>query len=118
MKITPPSLSLVATLLWAALTTTPSTAAGPDTVIDLKLTIKNHRFEPSELKVAAKQRIRLTVHNQDGTPEEFESTSLKREKIVIAGGKATILIGPLKPGRYEFVGEYNASTAKGVLIAE
>jgi hypothetical protein len=27
-------------------------------------------------------------------------------------------VGPLKPGRYEFIGEYHADTAKGVLVAE
>ncbi len=82
------------------------------------LVIKNHRFEPSELKVPANQRVRLTVHNQDSTPEEFESHDLNREKVIPAGGKAVIFIGPLKPGRYAFVGEFNEATAKGVVIAE
>jgi hypothetical protein len=29
-----------------------------------------------------------------------------------------VRIGPLTPGRYEFIGEFNAETAKGVVIAE
>jgi hypothetical protein len=38
---------------------------------------------------------------------------------VIPGkSKATIFIGPLKQGRYPFVGEFNEKTAKGVIIAE
>ena len=82
------------------------------------LVIKNHRFEPAELKVPAGQRIKLIVHNQDTTPEEFESHSLNREKVIPAGAKATLFIGPLKPGRYPFVGEYNEATAKGVVVAE
>ena len=82
------------------------------------LVIKNHRFEPSEIKVPAGQRIRLTVHNQDATPEEFESHALNREKIVPPGAKVVIFIGPLKPGKYEFAGEYNEATAKGVVVAE
>jgi heme/copper-type cytochrome/quinol oxidase subunit 2 len=82
------------------------------------LVIKNHRFEPTELKVAAGQRIRLTVHNQDTTPEEFESRTLNREKMVPPGAKVVIFIGPLKPGKYAFAGEYNEATAKGVVIAE
>ena len=82
------------------------------------LVIKNHRFEPSELKVLAGQRVRLTVHNQDATPEEFESHKLNREKVVPAGAKVVIFIGPLKPGKYEFWGEYNESTAKGAVVAE
>ena len=85
---------------------------------ELLLVIKNHRFEPTELKVPAGQRIKLTVHNQDSTPEEFESHKLNREKVIPGGAKAVIFIGPLKPGRYEFVGEYNEATAKGVVVAE
>ena len=86
--------------------------------LDALLIIKNHRFEPAELKVAANQRVRLTVHNQDATPEEFESHDLNREKVIPGGGKAVIFIGPLKPGRYAFVGEFNEATAKGAVIAE
>jgi hypothetical protein len=75
------------------------------------LVIKNHRFEPTEIKVPAGQRVRLTVHNQDSTPEEFESHKLNREKVVPPGTKVTIFIGPLKPGTYEFWGEYNEARA-------
>lgn len=85
---------------------------------EVPLVIKNHRFEPVELKVTAGQRIQLVVHNQDSTPEEFESHSLNREKVIPGGGKATIFIGPLKPGRYDFFGEYHEATAKGVVVAE
>lgn len=82
------------------------------------LIIRNHRFEPTELKVPAGERVKLVVHNQDATPEEFESHSLNREKLVPAGVKASIYIGPLKPGRYSFFGEYNEATAKGAVVAE
>ena len=86
--------------------------------LEATLVIKGHRFEPTELKIPAGQRVKLTVHNQDATPEEFESRDLKREKVIPAGAKATIFIGPLKSGRYAFSGEYNEATAKGVVIAE
>ena len=82
------------------------------------LVIKDHRFEPTEIRVPAGKRVKLTVHNQDATPEEFESHSLNREKLIPGGAKATIYIGPLKPGRYDFVGEFNEATAKGVVVAE
>lgn len=85
---------------------------------ELQLVIRSHRFEPAELKVPAGQRVKLVVHNQDSTPEEFESRSLNREKVIPGGAKATIYIGPLKPGRYDFVGEYHEATAKGAVIAE
>ena len=86
--------------------------------IEKTLVIKNHVFEPAELKVPANQKIKLIVHNQDSGAEEFESKSLRREKVIAAGSKATIVIGPLKPGKYEFFGEFNPATAKGVVIAE
>ena len=93
-----------------------STAGAQD--IEKTLVIKNHLFEPAELKVPANQKIKLIVHNQDNSAEEFESKSLKREKVIAAGTKTTILIGPLKPGKYDFFGEFNPATAKGVVIAE
>jgi plastocyanin len=82
------------------------------------LSIKDHRFEPSELQVPAGKKIRLIVKNLDPTPEEFESHDLKREKIIPGKSEATILIGPLKPGTYKFVGEFHESTAKGSIVAK
>ena len=88
------------------------------TDLELSMTIKNHTFEPSVLKVPANQRIKLTIQNLDTSPEEFESHALNREKVIPGGAKAMIYIGPLKPGRYEFMGEFNPATAKGVVVAE
>ena len=85
---------------------------------EIALVIKDHRFEPAELRVPASQKIKLVVHNQDATPEEFESHELNREKVIAPGAKVNIFIGPLKPGRYPFVGEFNQKTARGVIIAE
>ena len=82
------------------------------------LTIKDHRFEPSQLQVPAGKKLKLVVKNLDPTAEEFESHDLKREKIIAGKGQATINIGPLKPGTYRFVGEYHESTAQGQLIAK
>lgn len=96
------------------LVATAAHAADPE----VTLVIKNHRFEPAEVKVPSGQKIKLVVHNQDSTPEEFESHSLNREKVIPGGQKATLFIGPLKPGRYSFYGEYNEKTAQGVVIAE
>ena len=85
---------------------------------DLTLTLKDHKFTPTEIKVPANKRVQLTVVNDDATPEEFDSTDLKVEKVVPGKSKGIVRIGPLKPGRYNFIGEYHESTAKGVVIAE
>lgn len=85
---------------------------------EFELIIKNHRFSPAELKVPAGKKIKLTVNNQDNTPEEFESHSLNREKVIAGNAKANIYIGPLAPGKYDYYGEFNEKTAQGVIIAE
>jgi plastocyanin len=91
-----------------------SSAADPE----VALTLRNHQFEPAELRVPAGKKIKIVIDNQDATAEEFESHELNREKVIPGKSKVPVFIGPLKPGRYPFVGEYNAKTAKGVVIAE
>lgn len=80
--------------------------------------ITNHTFVPAELRVKAGTKATLTVTNQDPTAEEFESPSLNREKMIRGGGSVTITLPALKPGRYEFFGEFHPDTAQGVIIAE
>jgi hypothetical protein len=100
--------------LWALLGLGAASARAEDYV----LTIKDHRFTPAEIKVPANQRVAITVVNEDATPEEFDSSALKVEKVIAGKSKGIVRIGPLKPGRYSFIGEYNEATAKGVVIAE
>jgi len=82
------------------------------------LTIKDHRFTPTEIEIPAGKKISLTVKNLDATPEEFESTELHREKVVTGGQDITVYIGPLRPGRYEFFGDFNPQTARGHIVAK
>jgi hypothetical protein len=85
---------------------------------NLTLTIKDHKFTPTEIKVPANQRVAITIINEDDTAEEFDSTALKVEKVVAGKSQGVVRIGPLKPGRYPFIGEFHEATAKGVVIAE
>ncbi len=85
---------------------------------DYTLVIRDHRFQPSELTVPSGKKIKLLIENQDATPEEFESHALNREKVIVGHGSATLYIGPLDPGRYPFIGEFNEATAHGVIVAQ
>ena len=85
---------------------------------EFTITLRDHRFDPVEVHVPSGQRVKLIVDNQDPTPEEFESKVLKKEKVIPGKSKATILIGPLRPGRYPFVGEFNEKTAQGAIVAD
>ena len=85
---------------------------------EFNLVIRNHKFEPEEIRVPAGKRVSVYVTNEDTTPEEFDSAALKVEKVIAGRSKALVRIGPLDAGRYEFMGEFHAETAKGAVIAE
>jgi hypothetical protein len=85
---------------------------------DYVLVIKDHQFQPAELSVPSGKKIKIVIENRDASPEEFESHSLNREKLIAANGSVSIYIGPLTVGRYPFYGEFNEATAQGVIIAK
>ena len=91
-------------------------ASGQD--LTANLDIKDHKFYPSTIKVPAGEKIKLVFTNYDTTPEEPESNSMSFEKIIPAGGRATIFVRPLKAGTYSFMGDFNQSTAQGTIIAQ
>jgi plastocyanin domain-containing protein len=91
-----------------------ASAADPE----YKVVIEGHRFIPDRIEIPAGQKIRLLVDNRDPTPEEFESDVLKIEKIIPGRSRATVFVGPLKPGEYKFFGEFNEKTAQGVIVAK
>jgi hypothetical protein len=84
----------------------------------LGLTLKDHVFDPPELKAPAGKDIAITLKNEDASFEEFDSDSLHTEKIVPGKGKVTIKLKPLAAGRYPFRGEFHDATAQGMLIIE
>jgi hypothetical protein len=85
---------------------------------EFALMIRDHKFTPSEITVPAGVKVKLIVDNQDPGAEEFDSHALNREKVIPGKSKATIFIGPLAPGRYPFMGEFNSSTAQGIVVAQ
>jgi hypothetical protein len=109
-----------------AASTAPDAAAGTNSAAvaatvptgPITIRIKDNKFVPAELEVPANTKFELLVVNEDPTPEEFESHELNREKIVTGNGQITVPIGPLKPGRYPFFGEFHMDTAQGALIAK
>jgi Cupredoxin-like domain len=84
----------------------------------VKLTIKNHRFEPAEPHVAANKAFTIEVTNLDPTPSEFESKTLRVEKVIAAGSTVTLQIRALAPGRYRFFDDYHEDTTEGFLVVQ
>jgi len=57
-----------------------ATTAFADEPLTLDLTIRDHRFEPAELKVPAGKPFVIRVKNLDPIAEEFDSVALKSRK--------------------------------------
>jgi hypothetical protein len=98
---------LVATACTATAQQTPNVA----------INVKNHRFQPAEIHAPANVPIELRVKNLDSAPMEFESVSLRVEKIVTGNGEGVIRIRPLAPGRYEFFDDFHPES-RGALITK
>lgn len=82
------------------------------------LVLKDHIYQPSEIKVPAGTKFKIILRNEDATAEEFESTDFSREKIVPPNSSVTVYVGPLNAGHYGFFGDFHQNTAKGRLIVE
>src|SRR6516162_1063407 len=78
---------------------------------------KGHHFQPAEIRAPANRPLILRVKNLDAAPMEFESVSLRVEKVVAPGSEGVINIRPLAPGRYEFMDDFHQET-RGMLIVQ
>jgi hypothetical protein len=81
------------------------------------ISVKDHRFQPSQISAPANRPISITVKNLDTAPMEFESVSLRVEKIIAAGSEGTVNVRALAPGRYEFFDDFHQET-RGTLTVQ
>ncbi|HWA30047.1 MAG TPA: cupredoxin domain-containing protein [Rhizomicrobium sp.] len=105
--------TVLAALALSLLAAAPAMADAPINVV-----LQNHRFTPNVIHVKANQPFAIHLTNKDATADEFDSSSLKVEKVVSGNSDGIVRIRPLSPGKYPFMGEYHAATAQGVVIAE
>jgi hypothetical protein len=91
-----------------------SAAAAPA----VKIALKDHRFLPGEPVAPAGAPFTIVVTNHDSTPSEFESKTLRVEKVVQGGGTITLQIRALTPGRYRFFDDYHEDTTEGFLVVQ
>ena len=97
---------------------TPAPSAFAQDTAELVINVKDHKFDPAELTAPAGKPIVLRVKNLDPSPMEFESNSLRVEKVLTGNGEAVINIRPQQAGRYDFFDDFHASTTKGVLVVK
>lgn len=109
---------ITAIYLFSGMLLTATLAQAADDTVQIKITIQNGKFEPSEIKAPAGKRIELMVENKGPGAEEFESIELKREKVIPEGKTVKITLGTVKKGVYKFFGEFHQDTAQGRLTVE
>ncbi len=81
---------------------------------EIQMTYSNGQFQPSEVTAPANKPVVIRLKNLDAKAIEFESKTLKAEKVVAAKAEGVINIRAQKPGRYEFFDEFNEK-ARGAL---
>jgi heme/copper-type cytochrome/quinol oxidase subunit 2 len=84
---------------------------------EIQLTYSKGQFQPNELRASADKPITLRLKNLDGKAMEFESKSLRVEKVVAANSEGVINVRAQKPGRYEFYDDFNEK-ARGALVVQ
>lgn len=81
-----------------------------------RLTIEDHIFTPATLTIPANKKVKIEIENKDKVAEEFDSFDLNREKVIFAGKKSIIYVGPLPVGTYKYFGEFHPNTARGKIV--
>jgi hypothetical protein len=114
MSITMRKLTLAAICAIAMLPVSPSPA---QQATEVQVSYSNGQFQPSELRAPADKPIAVRVKNLDAKAMEFESKSLRVEKVVAAKSEGVINVRALKPGRYEFYDDFNEK-ARGALVVQ
>jgi len=84
---------------------------------EIQVTYSNGRFEPGVVSAPVDKPVVIHVRNRDAKALEFESTSLRVEKVVAAQSEGVVNVRALKPGRYEFYDDFN-DKARGALVVE
>ncbi len=109
--------TVAAALLIATGAALPAGSTRAQQATTVQIAVKNHQFQPSEIRGPANVRITLHVRNLDPTPMEFESVSLRVEKVIAGNGQGVISLRPLAPGRYGFFDDFHQET-RGTLVIQ
>jgi uncharacterized protein (DUF58 family) len=83
-----------------------------------EMVAKGGRLLPETLHVPAGQRFKIVLRNAGNDAIEFESTDLKKEKVLAPGASSFVVIAPLRPGSYRFFDDFHPDTGQGRIIVE
>jgi len=85
--------------------------------VAISITVQGHQFRPAEIRAPANTQLEIKVKNLDSAAMEFESVSLRVEKVIAPGSEGVVHVRALAPGRYEFFDDFHQQT-RGALVVQ
>lgn len=116
-RLPPRASALLPALALLLVALLPRPAAASD-MPSYDLTLDNGKLIPEVLEVKAGEKFVIQLHNAGNTPAEFESNSLRKEKVLAPGVKSFVVIHPLRAGSYDFFDDFHLPDARGKVVAE
>ena len=110
-------LTLAAALVAALVAVAPGTLSAEDEAV-FKIEMNDGKLTPMRLEVPAGKPFKLEVTNAGATPAEFESKSLRKEKVIAPKATATFAMKKLAAGDYDYFDEHQPQAPAGVLVAK
>ena len=104
-------LCLIASVMGA--TAMPSFA---QEAVQVSIGYAGQRFEPAETSAPADRPLMVRVRNSGSKAIEFESKSLRVEKVIAPGTEGVMNIRPLKPGRYEYFDDFDPAVRGAIVV--
>jgi len=116
LRAVPPAKAFFAITLLATAILFASEHASTQQSASVAISVKDHRFQPSQISAPANRPISIKVKNLDAAPMEFESVSLRVEKVIAAGSEGVVNVRALAPGRYEFFDDFHQETRSTLIV--
>lgn len=109
------ALCLTAALSVAVFASAPVRA---DDAPSFTLEFHDGKVLPLRVAVRANTRFTLELRNTGDTPAEFESTELRKEKVLSPNSTSILVFRTLDPGEYEFFDDFHPDAPKAVIVAK
>ena len=93
-------------------------AAWAEDLPTFELIARDGHFIPDTLQAPSGKRFKIVIKNEGSGPIEFESASLRKEKVLAPNSQSFVVVQPLKPGTYDFFDEFHADTSRGKVIVK
>lgn len=89
-----------------------------DDLATYEITLKDHKFTPSEIHVPNGKPFNVLVTNASGDADEFEMLLPALEKGLQPGQQGKVRMRPLAVGRFPFFGENDPDGERGAFVSE